>query len=118
MGNTRKLREKIGAPLLDKRCKLLVVIGKIKEGSRCAVFLPLKQHRRVGTEKKQRGYRPVLPRRSQLVQPRAGSGIRELIVILNVGHKRGRSEVQRDGASMIALPDVVLPLIEKSPFDR
>ena len=88
MSNTRKLRKEITPSPFDERCKLFVVIRKIKEWSRCAVFLSLKQHWRIGAKEQKSRNRPVPAGRCQLLQSRAIGRVCELIVILYVCDKR------------------------------
>ena len=66
--NTRKLIEKFSATLLNQSGQFAVMIRKIKEWRRCAIFLTLKQHRRARHEEQQRRNCPVPAGGRQLVK--------------------------------------------------
>ena len=66
------------------------MIGEEQERRRRGELLALKQHRRRRTEQRQRRQRAMPARRRQLVQPSPERRVRDLIVILEVGHERVR----------------------------
>ena len=72
-GETRKLRDEFDASSLDGLRELGVVIGEVHEGSACAEFLPLKEHRGARHQEHQRGHRPVASRRGLKAHARAVS---------------------------------------------
>src|SRR4029077_596839 len=77
---TRELLEELAASGRDGLGQLRRVIGEEQERGRSRELLPLKEHRGSGAEQRQRGQRPQLSRRRQLVDALAVGAVRNLIV--------------------------------------
>src|SRR5262245_18362479 len=115
--HARKLSKKVCSSLFNSHGKVFVVIRKVQEWRGRAIFLPLKKHRCVGPQKQQRSHGSITSRRGELVQPRAARGICKLVEILDAGHKRRSWEIECTCAAALALPQRILSLIKKSPFN-
>lgn len=119
VGQARKLAEKIEAALTNLPRERSLAIGEIVKRRGCAELLSLEQKGCLGAEQEQRRQCAKAGRRTELVQPPAGSRVGDLIVVLQEVNEPGRAALSNcRGAARRILPVVALALEEISVFRR
>src|SRR6201989_584436 len=93
------------------RISLAARLGNCARG---AEFLPLKQHRNARHQQEISGHRAKAARARQRVTALSGSGIGDLVVVLQKDDKAFRREVEGRRAARVPLPLVALALIEET----
>src|SRR4051794_15980058 len=88
------------------------MIGEKQKWGGRGELLPLKQQRRRWSQQRQRANGAVSPRRRHLMKPSSERGIGHLVVVLDIGDKRLRGEIECSRTPPLLLPGVPLPLIQ------
>src|SRR5688572_6709609 len=81
-------------------------------------LLALEKHGRPRTEQQESGCRAQQRRMCELIEPRAGGGVGDLIVVLQIDDELRWSEIHGRRAAALLLPFVMLSLIKKSALQR
>src|SRR5215471_13742719 len=114
LGQVSELRKKLNAALMHQLFQLRIVVGEEIEMVGSPKILPLKQQGSPRTQQQQGCHRAQTAWTGEPLKALAPASIGDLVVILEIGDKLRRSEIQRRGAPPFLLPSGALALKEEA----